>query len=102
MRERRRALGYRSMPDFALAAGKSPRTIGGLERGDGRVSDDTIAAVERVLQWEPGSVDRILSGGQPVESTSPELRRVVEAWPLLDDRARRVLLAVLEVLRQTS
>jgi transcriptional regulator with XRE-family HTH domain len=101
VRERRRALGFRTVEDFAAATGVSRRTLGTLERGEARVSDDTAAAVERILRWSPGSVDAILAGGRPSEDPGVDLQRIADAWPYLSERERAILLAVFEVLRTT-
>lgn len=101
VRERRRALGYRTVEDFAAATGVSRRTLGTLERGEARVSEDTAAAVERILRWTPGSVDAILAGRRPSEDPGVDLQRIADEWRNLSDRERAILLAVFEVLRTT-
>ena len=101
VRERRRALGYRTVEDFAVATGVSRRTLGTLERGEARVSDDTAAAIERILRWAPGSVEAILQGGRPSEDPGVDLQRIADEWPHLTDRERAILLAVFDVLRTT-
>lgn len=49
---------------LARATGITEKTIGNLEKGR-LVSRDTLAAVERVLGWAPGSCAAILAGGEP-------------------------------------
>jgi len=65
---RRIELGYPKRTKFAEEAGLShDRTIGDLERAKGQKhSSTTIALVEQVYQWEPGSIDRILAGGRAI------------------------------------
>lgn len=99
--ERRRERGYRTQAEFAAALGVSRRTVAALERGEHPMSDDTVAAVERVLGWSPGSVDAILAGKQPTADTASELHVIEQAWPSLSPRERAILLAVLEALRST-
>ena len=61
----RKDLGYKTRSHFARALDDvSERTLGNLERGQS-VSRETLAAVERALDWEPGSAESILSGGSP-------------------------------------
>ncbi len=97
--ERRRVRGFRTQADFATALGVSRRTVAALERGEHPMSDDTVAAVERVLRWEPGSIDRILAGGAPSDDNAGELRHIAAVWPNLDERERAIVLAVIDVLR---
>jgi hypothetical protein len=48
----------------------------------------------------PGSVRRILDGGEPTREQDDDLTAVLVAWPQLDARARRALRAVAEILRR--
>lgn len=50
--------GYRTRPPFAQALGISERTIGNLERGQS-VRADTLRAVETLLGWEAGHLDKL-------------------------------------------
>lgn len=61
---RRTELGYRSQAALEKVSGISYRTLSRLENG-GRVRRSTLLTLERVLEWEFGSVDRILAGGDP-------------------------------------
>lgn len=101
MLERRRERGYRTQREFAEALGVSRRTVAALERGEHPMSDDTVAAVERVLGWSPGSVDAILAGKQPTPDPAGDFHVIERAWPQLTPRERVILLAVLEALRST-
>lgn len=100
VRRRRRELGFRTLDDFARAARIGARTLGTLERGEAPVSEETLSVVELALRWEPGSCAAILSGGRATPSHDAEVRPIVESWSSLDDRARRVILAVWEALRR--
>lgn len=61
---RRTELGYRSQGALEEASGISYRTLSRLENG-GRVRRSTLLTLQRVLEWEFGSVDMILAGGDP-------------------------------------
>ncbi len=64
---RRVELGYRHRPAFADALGVSTRVLGDVETGRrGNFDSTTLAALENVLGWATGSVDRIVAGGEPV------------------------------------
>lgn len=76
------------------------RTLSDLERGArDTYSAETLATVEAALGWQPGSVRRVLDGGEPARDPDDDLAAILAAWPHLDDRGRRVLRAVAEVLR---
>lgn len=65
MRERGIELGKRWV-QIAREAGITTSALGGIRRGQYRPSPHTARALERALQWESGSVDAILAGGDPV------------------------------------
>lgn len=67
---RRVELGYKSTRQLARAVGITEKTIGRLEAGES-VRSSTVAAVERQLQWAPGSAEAMLNGGQPIEASAP-------------------------------
>lgn len=62
---RRVQLGYRTRAAFASALRISTFTVAGLERDHRAVSPDTLAAIENLLEWKPGSARAILEGGEP-------------------------------------
>lgn len=105
---RRVQLGYRDRRSFSSALGISDRTIGNLERGQS-VSSNTLAAVELLLKWKPGSTDTILRGGEPaeVEPEQPEPTLYTdeerELWSLdtIPTAERLKLLEYLRSLRGT-
>jgi len=73
------ALGMRDRRSLAAATGVTERTLGKLEHGQ-RVSASTLAAIEIVLGWAPGSSRVILAGGEPAE---PAESHADEADPTL-------------------
>lgn len=47
-------------------------TIGRLERGETRsVTDQTLAGLETALDWQAGSVERVVAGGSPLPRDHP-------------------------------
>jgi hypothetical protein len=72
MLERRRGelgYGFRQRAQFAKERGNgmiSVKTISRLENGE-RASypESTVGTVEAMYQWSPGSVERVLTGGEP-------------------------------------
>jgi len=65
MEERRKDLRLR-WQDVAEASGLSLKTLHSVRSSDRRVAELTKTGVEDGLRWEHGSVDLILSGGDPV------------------------------------
>lgn len=59
---RRVDLGYTSRRALADVAGIGKRTVDAIETGNA-VRAATRHKLERVLRWEPGSMDAILAGG---------------------------------------
>ncbi len=64
---RRVALGYRSRTDFANSLQFTVRTLSDIENGVRKASPGTYAMLENKLGWAPGSIDTILTGGEPKE-----------------------------------
>lgn len=64
VRARRRQLGL-SVSDAARDAEVNRMTWDALERGTRATRDSNYAGIEHALQWAPGSVERILEGGEP-------------------------------------
>lgn len=62
---RRQQRGIPTRQALADLTGLSYRLLGDLERGTRRVSEGTLAILEQALGWDPGSAERILSGGEP-------------------------------------
>jgi hypothetical protein len=61
---RRKELGL-SIREAARRAGVMRPTWTGLEEGSRRTADYNFAAMERTLSWGPGSIEAVLSGGEP-------------------------------------
>lgn len=92
-------LGMRTQPELARRAGLGRRTVSDLERGArANYSPDTLGAVEAALGWAPGTVSRILAGGQVEREGDVDWERLGALWLSLDDRSRRVLMAVADAL----
>ncbi len=64
---RRVALGYRNRTDLADSLQFTVRTLADIEHGVRKASPGTYAMLENNLSWAPGSIDTILTGGQPQE-----------------------------------
>jgi hypothetical protein len=64
---RRVALGYRNRTDFADSLQFTVRTLSDIENGVRKASPGTYAMLENKLGWAPGSIDTILTGGEPKE-----------------------------------
>ncbi len=67
---RRVALGYRNRTDLADGLQFTVRTLADIEHGVRKASAGTYAILENKLAWAPGSIDTILSGGEPNEVVS--------------------------------
>lgn len=69
---RRVVVGYRTQKALADAMNVSIRTVNDLERVRRTgYNSGTLALLEQVLQWEPGSIRSILAGGDPTPIRSP-------------------------------
>src|ERR1700759_4024049 len=64
---RRVALGYRTRTELAKSLMFTVRTLADIENGVRRASPGTYAMLENKLGWAPGSIDTILTGGEPKE-----------------------------------
>lgn len=80
---RRIELGFRTRKDFQLAIGArnsgERRTVLDIENGNREnYAAATIAWIEHIYQWAPGSVEAVLSGGEPTpaDETSHAARQV--------------------------
>ena len=71
---RRVALGFRNRTDLAASLQFTVRTLADIEHGVRKASPGTYAMLENKLAWAPGSIDTILSGGEPNELV-PTLHR---------------------------
>ena len=68
---RRVALGYRNRTDLADSLQFTVRTLADIEHGVRKASPGTYAILENKLGWAPGSIDTILTGGEPHEVVAP-------------------------------
>jgi transcriptional regulator with XRE-family HTH domain len=93
------ALGMRDRRSLAAATGVTERTLGKLENAQ-RVSASTLAAIENVLGWAPGSCRRILAGGEPAagsaepgpaEDADPTLRYLADTPGLPPEVVRGII-----------
>lgn len=77
---RRLELGMRRKVDLARAAGLSERKIGAIERAERKgIGPNTLAGLDRALQWVPGSARRLADTGQPpTPLEDPSARRTLE------------------------
>src|SRR6185369_5378422 len=67
---RRHELGL-SLREAARRAGIMRPTWTGMEHGSRRTAAYNFAAIERALDWRPGSIEAVLAGGQPETSLAP-------------------------------
>lgn len=84
--------GYRSMAEFAKAAGLSTSTVDSIEHArKDRYEAATLAALEHALGWAPGSVERVRKGLSPIYDGDPDLTALIDVWPKLSPGSRRML-----------
>lgn len=69
--ERRRSISL-SISAAARAAGIDRGTWTGLEKGLRETEEYNYSRIERVLGWQPGSIDQIMSGAEPSLSQPAE------------------------------
>jgi hypothetical protein len=91
LRQRRISLSprYRVRELFANETGMHWRMLHDIERAKrDNFTDDTIKAIEVAYQWRPGSVARVLAGGEPdpmevpaAPEPDPGLEFLRENWP---------------------
>lgn len=97
IRRARRSRGFRTLEDFSTRAGIKPRTLSDLERGArSNFSPETLGAVEDALGWVPGSVQTILTGGQPQPAHDEDLVAIINIWPEIDYAGRRAVRTLAE------
>lgn len=70
VKARRHELGL-TAPDVVSAAGIDPKTYASLEDGTRWPQERTRLRIEPVLQWEAGSIDRLLVSDDPIEGPAP-------------------------------
>jgi transcriptional regulator with XRE-family HTH domain len=86
--------------EFATEIGISERLLTDIETAARSNYDaNTVSLVEHALGWEAGSVERVVTGQQPVMArTDPLLRRVQHCWPHLSGDAQQVIVQLSEIL----
>jgi hypothetical protein len=130
---RRVDLGYRTRQAFADAIdGISLRTLGDVENGRRLgYGSNTLATLEHGLQWSPGSITKVLAGGEPTATShgrnitdsaritdrvsavttraddltddrDEAVRRVMLADDLTDDQKRRIARILIEEKRDAE
>lgn len=78
----------------AQEAGVDRATWAGIEDGTRAPRDTSVAGVERVVGWAAGSVDAILSGGDPIPDSEPLPSDPAEWFideEVVDEAERRIL-----------
>ena len=85
VRERRKSLKM-TQADVQEAGGPSTATLRLIEGGKHtEFRDGTGAVLEAALRWDVGSIDRVLAGGEPVDT-----RRPISVHMLKDDPAEEI------------
>lgn len=72
---RRREIGYGRQVDLVSGSALGMRTLSSIETGERtQYNRSTLAALEQALDWEPGSIQAVLDGGEPTptEDRAPE------------------------------
>jgi transcriptional regulator with XRE-family HTH domain len=86
---RRRKL---NMAALSVVSGLGTSTLDNIEHGRKTSYDPgTLSALEDALGWRTGSIERVLSGLEPLPVEDPDLRAVLDAWPGLSAGSRRML-----------
>lgn len=78
---RRRQLGWPTRQAFADNINLVYRVLSDLENGSRPLGAKAYAEVERVLRWQPGSVDAVLAGGDPTPVEQPDLPPLSSVHP---------------------
>lgn len=110
--QQRRAAKGLSQSAAAASAGINRGVWSSIEKATGsKPYDTTIAAVERTLDWQPGSVDAVLGGGVPSlvdtdpRDATPEdhialLHRWADSDPGLTDAQRQEFQTLIRVAEE--
>lgn len=97
MNERRLGLGM-DWNDVAIKANVAYETLRALRRGQRRPNELTVRRLEDALQWEPGSIDAILDGGEPTpredESPTNNVAAFDDTPPGLSEREEKIWAAL--------
>lgn len=110
MEQRRIELGI-EWKDVATRANVSYETIRHLRKGTRAISALKARHIEEALEWEPGSIQDVLEGGEPTPlkpdetDTEPRIRTLQDADAYLDTAEpgeREMLAAILRHVRGES
>jgi transcriptional regulator with XRE-family HTH domain len=102
VRERRLRLGL-TQRQAAEACGVSDRTFIRIEKGTSPLARDlTLSRLDEGLEWEPGSAQRVLDGGEPtpIPSLGTSRRAATEPfeWVMQQNWTREKKLRVLDAI----
>ncbi|WP_148046211.1 hypothetical protein [Nocardioides marmoriginsengisoli] len=98
VKARRRELRLSQMDVWKKRRGPSSTKLGDIESGEPpSPSSSTKEKLEAALEWEPGSVDRILDGGDPSPVPSSKVRH--ESQAAVTERADSLVDGLAETLR---
>lgn len=90
-----------SWRDVAQAAGISEAALRTIRRGRHTPTDLTAAHIEDALQWQPGTLQRILTGGLGRRMGTDAIRAGIEAVAAMSD-PEEMRAALLDLLARTS
>lgn len=93
--EQRRVELRMSWREVSTAAGMSYEGLRAIRKGDRRPNAVTKGRLEDALHWEPGSIDKLLTGGDPTEAKQQSRPNPDELEGIIED-----LTAVLERFRR--
>lgn len=89
-----------TLDDVGDAAGIHPETVARVRDGSRPIRKLTRRGLEDALRWQPGSIQRILEGGDPIElppegaANPPELALTAEE---LEDEHVQVIMSIPDV-----
>lgn len=95
MQTRQRKLG-RTWAEIAAKGGVKANTLYRVRVGTEAILPTTRRAIEAGLDWDQGSVDAILAGGDPTPASSSESPEWGQIWVTLPGGSRVMLPVVLE------
>lgn len=89
---RRMELGYETQRALAVVTGVARHSIGAIERGDRESRLNTRVRLEQVLRWEPGSIRKVIDGGEPsvVPGIGPRRKSREQRQVELDEALERL------------
>jgi hypothetical protein len=88
------SLRYKDRTVFARETGLSERLLQDVETAyRSRFKDDTKLALELAYGWQPGSIDAVLAGGDPVKAVHvpPKVLALIrDTWGSFDDAPEHI------------